>query len=148
MTMQTFAGVLGNQLIKNAAAYGRPTQRFFSSLNSQLFSPKAQDSIMLSNTTEISSISDDKNNTIIVPLRFIADVNGKEHHLVGYPLKTHSNGEKCTKTRGCKECHSKGIRHLVWHYCNSCGMSFSFCLSTNDCNQNCFLTHVCQASNI
>jgi hypothetical protein len=34
MTIQTFAGVLGNQLIKNAAAYGRPTQGFLSSSNS------------------------------------------------------------------------------------------------------------------
>jgi hypothetical protein len=43
MTMQAFAGVLGNQLVKNAAAYGRPTQRFFSSSISQLFTPNTQD---------------------------------------------------------------------------------------------------------
>jgi hypothetical protein len=109
MAIQTFAGVLGNQLIKNAAAYGRPTQRFFSSSISQLFSPNGQDSIMLSNATEISSISDAKENTIIIPLRTVADVNGKEHHLVAYPLKTQSNGKKCTKTRACQECHSKSI---------------------------------------
>jgi hypothetical protein len=86
-------------------------QTFFSSSNSQMFSPKAQDSIMLSNTTEISSISDDKENRIIIPLCTIADVNGKEHHLVAYPQITQSNGKKCTKTRACKECHSKGVRH-------------------------------------
>jgi hypothetical protein len=85
-------------------------QTFFSSSNSQMFSPKAQDSIMLSNTTEISSISDDKER-IIIPLCTIADVNGKEHHLVAYPQITQSNGKKCTKTRACKECHSKGVRH-------------------------------------
>ena len=118
-------------------------------LNSQLFSPKAQDSIMLPNTTEISFIPDDEQNTIIIPLCSIADVNGKEHHLVACPLKTQSNGKKCTKTRACKECHSKGIRRLVWHYCYSCGLSFSFCCpSTNDSNRDCFLTQVRQASNI
>jgi hypothetical protein len=100
MTKQTFSVVLGNQLIKNAASYGQPTLSFF---HLGLFSPKAQDYIMLPNTTEISFIPDDEQNTIIIPLCSIADVNGKDHHLVACPLKTQSNGKKCTKTRVCKE---------------------------------------------
>ena len=148
MSIQNFAGILGNQLIKNASTFRRPSQRF-SSLNSPLFSPSAADTIMISNTSEISSISDDKENRIIIPIRTIADINGKEHHLVAYPLKTQSNGKKCTKTRACKECHSKGIRRLVRHHCYTCGLSFSFCCpSSNNDNRDCFLIHVRQASNV
>jgi len=52
-----------------------------------MFSIKAQDSIMTSNTTEFPSISDEKEIRIIIPLCTVADVNGKEHHLVGPPPK-------------------------------------------------------------
>jgi hypothetical protein len=85
---------LGSQLIKNASAFHRTSQRFLSSLNSPLFSQPVAETIMISNSTEISSISDDKENRIIIPIHTIADINGKEHHLVACPLKTHSQTGK------------------------------------------------------
>jgi hypothetical protein len=64
---------------------------------------------MLSNTTEISSIYDDKENTIIMPLHTIADANGKEHHLVAHPLKTQSNRKNVPKPEHAKNTIQKAF---------------------------------------
>ncbi len=73
-----------------------PLDIFFFELTT-FFSISSRHNIMISNATEISSISDDKENRITIPICTIADVNGKEHHLVGDPLKTQSDRKNVPK---------------------------------------------------
>jgi hypothetical protein len=106
------------------------------SSTSQLFSPST---IQVTESTNISSITDQDNAVIFIPERTLTDVNGVKHHQVVYPLGQPSSGKKCTKTRACKICKSNGQCNLVCFYCNTCGLSAAYCV---DSMRDCFHKHV------
>jgi hypothetical protein len=94
--IQFFAGILGKQLIDLSSKIPRK-HKFAPSVSSdsQLFSPST---VQVTESTNISSITDQDNAVIVIPERTLTDVNGVKHHQVVYPLGQQSSGTKCTKT--------------------------------------------------
>jgi len=90
------------------------------------FSPST---IQVTESTNLSSITDQYNAVAVIPERTLTDVNGVKHHQVVYPMGQQSSGKKCTKTRACKICKSNGQRHLVCFYYHTCGLSAAYCWS-------------------
>jgi hypothetical protein len=135
--IQFFAGILGKQLIDLSSKIPRK-HKFVPSVSSdsQLFSPST---VQVTESTNISSITDQDNAVIVIPERTLTDVNGVKHHQVVYPLGQQSSGKKCTKTRACKICKSNGQRRLVRYYCYTCGLSAAYCV---DFKRDCFHKHV------
>jgi hypothetical protein len=68
----------------------------FVSSGSHLFSPPS--TIQVTESTNISSITDQDNAVVEIPERTLTDVNGVKHHQVVYPMGQQSSGKKCTKT--------------------------------------------------
>lgn len=133
MTIVRFAGILGYQLIANAARLSEGHSRFLSPLPLQNCNLISVPTLV---TESISSISGEAQNS---PIRSEKDANNMMHHLVKLPLKVDSSGCKRCLSRPCKLCKKQGIRHDVMVYCLTCGESANYC---NDANRDCFLEHV------
>jgi hypothetical protein len=143
MSVQRFAGVLGLQLIKNAAAIACQSSRFSS--DDSFFSPTQGGVIQVSlpdaTSERLSSVSSGAGaQELVIPERSLQDANGDLHHLVVYPLTQDSNGKKYRKSRDCKVCKDNGIRKLARKYCFTCGLSAACC--SQDDGKDCFLSHV------
>jgi hypothetical protein len=134
MIIVRFAGVLGHQLIINAARVAKGSSRFLSPIPQRC----NQISIPGNVTESISSISGEAQMSSL-PIRSETDVNNMIHHLVKLALKVDKSGRKRCLSRPCKICKECGIRHDVTVYCLTCGESANYC---NDINRDCFLQHV------
>jgi hypothetical protein len=126
--IQLFAGILGKQLIYLSSKI--PKMHTFApsvSSGSQLFSPST---IQVTESTNISSITDQDNAVVVIPECTSTDVNGVKYHQVVYPMGQQSSGKKCTKTRACKISKSNGQRCLVCFYCHTCRLSAAYCVDS------------------
>jgi len=121
--IQFSAGILGKQLIDLSSKIPKK-HKFAPSVS--FFSPST---IQVTESTNLSSITDQYNAVAVIPERTLTDVNGVKHHQVVYPMGQQSSGKKCTKTRACKICKSNGQRHLVCFYYHTCGLSAAYCWS-------------------
>jgi len=82
--IQFFAGILGKQLIYLSSKI--PKMHTFApsvSSGSQLFSPST---IQVTESTNISSITDQDNAVVVIPERTLTDLNGVKHHQIVYPM--------------------------------------------------------------
>jgi hypothetical protein len=94
--IQFFAGILGKQLIDLSSKILRKHQFAPCVLSdSQIFSPST---VQVTESTNISSITDQDNAVIVIPECFLTDMNGVKYHQVVYPLGQQSSSKKCTKT--------------------------------------------------
>ena len=151
LTIQRFAGILGHQLILNAAALSNSAvvSRFASASVPQPISVTLPGVVSAQHTATtqetISSVSDPASNpSILIPIRSIADCCGNLHHQVKLPLQVGRNGKRYTKQRPCKFCKQTNVRRDCIYYCFTCGLSASFCCPTERCDRDCFKAHVTQ----
>jgi hypothetical protein len=153
--VQSFAGILANQLIKYAKKIGNE-ERFLPEESEQstalgiietqdqdeLSSPTFTQNTVLggankTTTTVITITPTDDEKTI---LRCLADANGCLRYLVRYEKTRNPCGKSRTKTRKCKRCLEKNIRRDVGNYCKTCGLGVSLCNKCDD--RDCFDEHV------
>ncbi len=127
-----FAGILGSQLIQNAARLSDVELRFLS--------PVLEDCNLISVPTNVtdSTLSSISGEAILscAPIQSEMDVNNMIHHLVKLPLKVDKSGRKRYLSSPCTLCKEQGIRHDVTVYCLTCGESLIYCY---DINRDCIL---------
>jgi len=78
-------------------------------------------------------------------LRTYIDVNGHPHNLCKHLKNDVHGSKKYTKTRKCRLCWEKGIRHEVGYYCLECGPDHSYCSNEE---RDCFAKHVKKVTRI
>ena len=143
MSVQRFAGVLGLQLIKNAASIACQNAHFCS--DNSFFSPSQRGVVQVSlpdTTSQRFSFmpSGLGSQELVIPERSLTDANRDVHHLVLYPLMQDTNGKKYRKSRDCKMCKDNGTCKLACKYCFTCGLSAACC--SQDDGKDCFLSHI------
>jgi hypothetical protein len=83
----------GRKVIKKTMILRKHKSAPSISSDTQLFSSST---VQVTESTNISSITDQDNAVIVIPECTLTDVNGVNHQVV-YPLGQQSSGKKCTK---------------------------------------------------
>jgi hypothetical protein len=140
VTMNSFAGVLANQLINTVDRL----LSFFSPLLQELRSlTEASANITVSNESQesISSTSTLTTEQLALSLRVLTDSNGLEHHQIADEVGVGSTGKRRTKTRPCAICLKDNNKRRLGYGCFTCGIALC-CLAKINLERDCFEHHV------
>jgi len=92
-------------------------------------------------TRQVSDLT--SSSSLTKSYRTLYDVNGHPHNLCKHSTNDEHGKKKKTRTRKCKICMEKRIRHDVVYYCRECGTDHSFCsVDKYNHERDCFLKHV------
>jgi len=142
MSIKKFSGIFCYQLVTNTSAFLSSPPR-----ESRLLSDISMPTYTSITATEVSDVTMSSLGGVQkdhVPIRTLKDNNGLLHHQLHYPVTVGKNGKWSTLTQECKLCKEKGVKkHLVGHYCLTCGELFAFCCPNkyND-GRDCFKEHI------